>query len=510
MPKNTILENITIDKLIFGGKWLGVAPDGRKVIISWGCIPGSIVNIRILKERKSHYEGQELDVVKKSPIEVPLPEGFQMYGGAKWLTIGYEDQLRIKEWQIHEAFHHLREFTTDATWHPIIPSPEIYGYRNKVEFSWGKYISAREGVHDEFRFGFHAQGQFDRIEDCTYCALADTETNAIFQTVNALSRDSGFSTYDAKTWEGFWRHFVIRRGKKEGEVMLIFSVNSLWGQTPFVKGGREDLVPEQNPQSLRDNSFTKGLTIQDFFTNMVRELTEKYSNIASIYFLENTGRADIVTGNPILLFGKPAITADLLGLTFDIQPKSFFQVNTLWAEKLYTVASQFIHEKGWVLLDLYAGTGTIGILLSPYFTKVYSVELVESASADGKSNADRNGIQNVEFIQAKVENFAKDFANAWSKADTIVLDPPRDGLHPDAIPYILSFGAREIIYVSCNPATLSRDLEVFVWKKKESAGDDEKAIAQKQPNIYRITDITPVDMFPHTHHIETVIRLEKV
>ena len=111
--------------------------------------------------------------------------------------------------------------------------------------------------------------------------------------------------------------------------MLIFSVNSLWGQTPFVKGGREDLVPEQNPQSLRDNSFTKGLTIQDFFTNMVRELTEKYSNIASFYFLENTGRADIVTGNPILLFGKPAITADLLGLTFDIQPKSFFQVNTL-------------------------------------------------------------------------------------------------------------------------------------------------------------------------------------
>ncbi len=483
MPKNEILENIMIDKLIFWGKWLGVAPDGRKVIISWGCIPGSVVNIRILKERKSHYEWQQLDVVKKSSIEIPLPEGFQMYGWAKWLTIGYPDQLQIKSEQVREAFHQLRDFTLETVWHPIIPSPEIYGYRNKVEFSWWKYISAREWVHDEFRFGFHAQGQFDRIEDCTYCALADEETNAIFQTINILSRVSGFPTYDPKTWEGFWRHLVIRRGKAEWEIMLIFSVNGLY---------------EENRER------------RDFFTNMVQQMTEKYSNIASIYFLENTGRADIVTGNPLLLFGKSAITAELLGLTFDIQPKSFFQVNSLWAEKLYTITSEFIHEKWWALLDLYAGTGTIGILLSPFFSQVYSVELVESASADGKVNADRNGIRNVEFIQAKVEDFARDFAQVWSKADTIVLDPPRDGLHPDAIPYILSFGAREIIYVSCNPATLSRDLEIFVGKKKENPWLDEKIATKVQPNIYRITDIAPVDMFPHTHHIETVIRLEKV
>ena len=173
------------------------------------------MNVRILRERKSHYEGQELDVVKKSPIEVPLPQGFQMYGGAKWLTIGYPDQLEIKAGQVREAFHHLQDYTTDTTWHPIIPSPEIYGYRNKVEFSWGKYISARENIHDDFRFGFHAQGQFDRIEDCTYCALADEETNALFHSVDTLSRASGFPTYDPKMHAGFWRHLVIRKGKKE-------------------------------------------------------------------------------------------------------------------------------------------------------------------------------------------------------------------------------------------------------------------------------------------------------
>ncbi len=474
MPKNQILENITIEKLIFWWKWLGVAPDGRKVIITGGCIPQSIVNVRVLKERKSHYEGQELEVVKKSPLEVPLQEWHQLYGWAKWLTIGYEDQLKIKEWQIKEAFHHLRDYTTETIWHPIIASPQIYGYRNKVEFSWGKYISEREWVHDDFRFGFHAQGQFDRIIDCAYCALADEEINDIFHTVDTLSRSSWFPTYDPKTAEGFWRHLVVRKAREKWGIMLIFSVNSVYEWKEKI----------------------------DFFTKMVQQLIEKFSNIASIFFLENTGRADIVQWNPILLFGKPSIAETLLGLTFEIQPKSFFQVNTLGAEKLYTQAIDFIRNKWGVLLDLYAGTGTIGILLAKYFERVYSVEMVESASADGEKNSDRNGITNVEFICKKTEVFAQEFKEAWKKADTIVIDPPRDGMHPSTLPSLLAFGAREIIYVSCNPATLTRDLEVLVGKTRD----------EKMENIlkYRITDVVPVDMFPHTHHIETIVRLEKV
>jgi 23S rRNA (uracil1939-C5)-methyltransferase len=206
------------------------------------------------------------------------------------------------------------------TFHSIIPSPEIYGYRNKVEFSWGKYISDRERVHDDFRFGFHAQGQFDRIENCTYCALADEETNEIFQLVNTLSRASGLPTYDPKTGEGFWRHFVVRKGKKTGEIMLVFSVNG----------------------NLEEGSAEYTVHTKEIFANIVRESTNKWKNITSIYFLENTGRADIVTGNPVLLFGKASIEDELLGMRFEIQPKSFFQVNTLGAEKLYTEVIRFI------------------------------------------------------------------------------------------------------------------------------------------------------------------------
>jgi 23S rRNA (uracil1939-C5)-methyltransferase len=484
MPKNDTIENILIEKLIFGGKGLATAPDGRKIIITWGGIPGSIVNLRVLKSKKSHFEAQILSVVKKSPIEKELEPGHQMYGGAKWLTIGYEDQLKIKQEQIHEAFYSILKYLNGKdlpNFHKIIPSPEIYGYRNKVEFSWGKYISAREGVHDEFRFGFHAQWQFDRIENCTYCALADGEINALFQEVALRSRDSGLPTYDPKMGAWFWRHFVVRKSKKPNAIMLLFSVNGLW-----------------NSEGNQDNWGN----IQYFFTEMVRELSEKYKNIESIYFLENTGRADIVTGNPVLIYGKPSIEEELLGMTFEIQPKSFFQVNTFGAEKLYTIAIDSIREKWWILLDLYAGTGTIGILLSKYFKEVYSVELVESASQDGERNSIKNGVKNVRFVNAKVEDFAASFEAENGKADTIVIDPPRDGMHPSTYRSLLTFWSKEIIYVSCNPATLARDLEILIGKNR-----DEKTEGLPR---YRITDITPVDMFPHTHHIETIVRLELI
>lgn len=178
-------------------------------------------------------------------------------------------------------------------------------------------------MRDEFRFGFHAQGQFDRIIDCTYCALADEEINTIFHEVNRLSRESGLPTYDPKRQEGFWRHFVVRKAKKTGEIMLVFSVNGIWKDT--------DTQTED--------------TKEYFFMKITRTISEKYPNIASIYFLENTGLADIVTGKPVLLFGKSSITEELLGLSFDIQPKSFFQVNTFGAERLYTEAINSIHYK---------------------------------------------------------------------------------------------------------------------------------------------------------------------
>lgn len=254
--------------------------------------------------------------MKKSPIEREIPDKWQEYGGAKWLSIPYEEQLKIKESQIKEAFYPLKNYTENTNFHPIIPSVESEHYRNKVEFSWGKYISARENIHDEYRFGFHLPGAFDRIENCRYCVLADDEINAIFREIDAIARASDLETYDPKTQQGFWRHLVIRKAKFDNEVMIIFSVNSLMS-----------------------------VEMRDFFEKIAENLHQKFANIVSIFVFENTGKADIVQGNPVKIWGKDVISEKLFEKIFDIQPKSFFQVNTLTAEKLYQTAMDFIRQK---------------------------------------------------------------------------------------------------------------------------------------------------------------------
>ncbi|EKE27306.1 MAG: 23S rRNA m(5)U-1939 methyltransferase [uncultured bacterium (gcode 4)] len=476
MQKGTVLENIKIDKLIFGWKALGFAPDGKKIIISGWVIPGSVINLRILKNRKNYYEGQMLDEVKKSPLEQKLPDHFQVYGGCKWLPIAHDVQLQIKQEQVKEAFNHLKEYVTDTVFHPIVASPEIYGYRNKVEFSWWKYISDREWVHDEFRFWFHKQWEFDRIIDCTFCVLADDEINEIFKKTDSFSRWSGLPTYDPKRQEWFWRHLVIRKSKHCNEIMLIFSVN-------------DDFLASKWSSTI--DNFSKNLK---WFLD---KLTKEYPNIKSIYYLRNNWKADIVTWEFELYYWVPAIKEKLLDKTFEINPKSFFQTNSLGAEKLYQIAidmaKKWKEELKWgTMLDLYAWTWTLWIIFSPFFKNVYSVEIVKEASEDGKRNAKLNGINNIEFVNAKVENFLKDFSEKNEKVDLLVIDPPRDWMHPDALPNVVNFDAKAMIYISCNPSTLARDLDYIV---KNSS--------------YKITDITPVDMFPHTHHIETVVRLEK-
>lgn len=201
IKKHQILENIKIEKLIFGGTGLATAEDGRKILISGGAIPEAIVDVRVLKNKKNHIEAQIIATQKKSPFEREIPTEWQLYGGVKWLNIPYEKQLEIKNNQIKEAFFHLQNETKDTTFHPIIPSVETEQYRNKLEFSWGKYISAKEEIHDDYRFGFHVPGAFDRIENCRYCVLADDEINQIFHDIDAIARNSDFPTYDPKTQE---------------------------------------------------------------------------------------------------------------------------------------------------------------------------------------------------------------------------------------------------------------------------------------------------------------------
>lgn len=413
-----------------------------------------------------------LDEVKKSRLEEKLPDNFQVYGWCKWLPIKYSTQLEIKENQVKEALYHLKDFTTETNFHPIVASPEIYGYRNKVEFSFWKYISAKEQIHDDFRFWFHKQGEFDRIINCDYCVLADDEINAIFKDVDLFSRGSWLPTYDPVTHIGFWRHFVVRKAHYTNEIMLIFSVNSNF-----------ELYSRDHEWKIK------------IFTN---KLAEKYPNIKSIYLLYNTWKADIVTWDYQIIYWNKTIKEKLFTFEFEINPKSFFQTNSLGAEALYGLISTGMNtQKSGVALDLYAGTWTIWIILSKFFKKVYSVELVKEASLDWQANAKLNNVSNIEFINSKVEDFLADFFNSENESykgvgvDLLVIDPPRDWMHPDALPNIIKFSAKQIIYISCNPSTLARDLDYIV---KNSS--------------YKITDVTPVDMFPHTHHIETVVRLE--
>lgn len=463
MKKNDILLWIRIEKLVYGGSWMATLPEGMKVFITGWAIPESIVDLRVLRVKQHYAETQILRVVSPSPLEQTIPEHWQVYGWCKWLSIPYEKQCSIKEEQVHEAFHLLDHTFRWTVWHAIIPSPQTIWYRNKLEFSWGKYISEREWVHDEFRFGFHLPGQFDRIENCRYCILADEEINAIFRDIDIFARSSWQSTYDPKTGRGLYRHLVVRK-TRQWEVMIIWSMNT------------------HSPEWDGD--------ARDFFLAYNRELRERFPALRSVYLLENTGRADIVTGRPVLLLGVSSITEKLLGKKFAIQPLSFFQTNSLWAEKLYSVVESFCGEASDTLLDLYAGTGTIGIILASRFKKVYSVESVTSATRDAVENAHLNTVNNIECINAKTEDFLKGFLDTGKTASVIVVDPPRDWLHPHACRDILRFHAETIIYVSCNPATLVRDLGIIL-----EAGE------------YSITDIAPVDMFPHTHHIETVVKL---
>lgn len=463
MKWNTI-NNVFVEKLILWGIGMWRDESGKKILISGGAIPESTVDVRVLKNRSNRIESQLLRVVKKSPIEADLPEHFQVYGGCRWLPIPYEKQLEIKEQQTKEVFIHHPDMVEWVTWHPIVSSPQVYGYRNKVEFSWWKYISAREWVDEKYRFWFHESGQFDRIIDCTYCVLWDDIVNDIFRAFDNFARENRLPTYDVKTHIGFWRHLVIRRSIKTWETMVLVSVNTayLW-QAQF-----------------------------DEFRKFLRSFISQLKPITSAYLLHNTGNADVVQGKLDHLSGTETITEKLFDLEFEISPKSFFQTNTLWAEELYRVTWEMIRTKNPIVFDLYAGTGTIGMILAKQSKEVYSVEIVPEASEDNIRNLKKNTINNVTVVNAPVEKLLMEWKKEGKTPDVIIVDPPRAGMHPDAPTILRDFSPKEIIYVSCNPATLVRDIALIA------------------PNgEYKVTDITPVDMFPHTHHIEVVVRLEK-
>ncbi len=473
MKRGTIIENITVEKLVFGGKGFTRLEDGKVVFITGWAIPWSRVNIKIIKKRKDFYEAQITQVLKKSPIETG---NYELFPGAPWMNIDYEEQLKIKQNQIEESFFHIKKYQENINFLPIFSAPDQFGYRNKIEFSFGKYISHKDEIFQNFNVGFHKRGEFSKVEDYDECLLIDEQQNRIYQEVKQFCKNSGLPVYDQKTQKGFWRHFMMRKMYFSGDILIVLSIF---------------------PWFFEDNinaGFDKESELQKILV-FFEKLSQNNPDIKSIYISHNSNKADTLIGDMELVLWGESITETLLGLTFDIGPKSFFQTNSRGAEVLYSLVRDFAHKdnfQSWTVLDLYAGTGTIGMIFSDLAKKVVSVELIEEASKSGEKNAKKNRITNMEFVNAKVEDFLKWYLEKWMKADLLIIDPPRAGMHPSTLPSILEFKTNQILYVSCNPATLSRDIEYIL------ANAD-----------YKIEKVQAVDMFPHTHHIETLVSLIK-
>ena len=476
MKRGDILENIEVEKLVFGGKWFVRLPEDtetwkrwRVLFITWGAIPGSIVNLRVTKKKKDFAECQITDIIKKSPIEQEHPNNpYGECGGCKWINIPYIEQLKIKQNQVEEAFFHLKKYQENINFQEIVASPLVDGYRNKVEFSFWKYISHKDDIAEHFNVWFHKQGEFSKIQDFDGCILIDDIQNTIYKEIKDFTKTLGLPVYDQKNHSGFFRHIMIRRTFFSDEIMILISYN-----------------PEY---SFEWNLQEKIKLLNIFF----QELAQKYSQIKSIYFSNNTNKADVCIWDLDCIYGKKTIDETLLWLTFEISPQSFFQTNSYWAEKLYSKVLELATSTSWTVLDLYGWTGTIGMIFANNWAdKVHSVELMTSSSKDWEKNAAKNWITNMTFVNKKVEDFLWGFLDSWEKADLLIIDPPRAGMHPKALPNILKFKTKQIIYVSCNPATLSRDLDFIL-----------------QNSDYRIETVVPVDMFPHTHHIETIVSLK--
>ena len=483
MKKWTILENVEIEKLVLWWKWFATLKsenkdiDWKTLIITWNPIPWSIVNLKVTKNRKNYYETQIVETIKTSPIEKKHESNpYWISWWWKWINIPYKKQLEIKQNQVKESLFNIEKKQNNLVFEDIEPSPIVDWYRNKVEFSYWKYLSKKYNIEQHFNVWFHKQWEFSKVEDFDWCPLIDELQNKIYLEIKAYSKTLWLPVYDQMRQSGFFRHILIRKTHFTNEMMLLISFN-----------------PEYFEENKKLDKNEKLEAIKEFLLS----LSKKYPEIKSIYFSHNPNKADTAIWDLELIYWSKTITEKLLDLSFSISPTSFFQTNSSWAEKLYSLVLNFANSKEklreMTILDLYGWTWTIWMVFAKSWAKkVYSVELVSSASKDGKNNAKLNKIKNIEFINSKVEDFLKDYKKYEVNNWLLIIDPPRAWMNPSALEDILKFETKQIIYVSCNPATLARDL----WYILDNSD-------------YKIEKIKPVDMFPHTSHIETIVSLVK-
>lgn len=447
--KGEIVELEVFD-LAFGGK--GVAKLEGMVVLVNNAVPGDMIKARILKRKRSFAEAEALEIIRESDKRTkPRCFHFGYCGGCMLQNLKYQEQLQYKTKQVKDSLVHIGGFK-DIEINPIIESEKLYFYRNKMEFSF------EENEAGELILGLHYRGRYDRVFDLRECYLQSELSNQIVDWTRKFFKDKKLSTYDLKKHQGFLRYLSVKEAKNTSEVMVNLVTNK--GDFPY------------------QEEFAKGLL-------------EKFPKIQSVVRNINSRLATIAVGEEeVLLDGKDFITEKVGDFLFDLSANSFFQTNSYQVEKLYNVVKDFADLKGEEnVLDLYCGIGTISIYLSPQAKNVIGVESLAQSVEDAQRNAQKNKVSNCEFICGEAKKVLSELITRGEKFDIVVVDPPRAGLHPNVVEYLSDIKIEKLIYVSCNPATLARDLKLFCERG------------------YKLSQVQPVDMFPHTPHIETVVKL---
>lgn len=461
-----ILENIQITDCAAEGKSLARVND--MVVFVPFCVPGDIVDLQVRKKRHSYMEAEVIRFVEKSAVrEEPFCEHFGVCGGCKWQNLPYDKQLEMKQRQVYEQLTRIGKVELPE-FMPILGSRKIREYRNKLEFGFSnkrwmtrEEIASGEPAGEMRAIGFHITGAFDKILPIHNCHLMDGLQNEIRNFIYQYAIDNDLTFFDLRQQTGLLRDVMVRNSNT-GEWMVLVQFHY------DEEGDRE--------RSLQ----------------LMEALADRFPQITSLLYVDNQKCNDTFGDLELTLYkGNDHIFEIMEGLRFKVGPKSFYQTNTDQAYHLYSVARQFAGLTGEeVVYDLYTGTGTIANFVARSAKKVVGIEYVPEAIEDAKVNSDINGIGNTLFFAGDMKDILTDeFIAGHGRPDVIITDPPRAGMHPDVVETILRAKPRRIVYVSCNPATQARDLQLL-------------------DRLYKVVAVQPVDMFPHTPHVENVVALE--
>ena len=467
-----LLERVTIEAVAAEGKCLFHWQD-MVVFVPW-CVPGDVCDVQLRRKKHSFAEGEVVRFIEYSKVRAtPFCQHFGVCGGCKWQNLPYEEQLRFKQQQVYDQLTRIGKVALPE-FRPILGSVKTQEYRNKLDFGCAnkRYLTREEiesltnggqmeGAKDVPAIGFHITGAFDKILPIEKCWLMDDLQNQIRNEIRDYAIKEGLSFFDLRQQSGLLRD-VIFRNSASGELMVIIQFH--YDET----GG------EQQAKAL------------------LQHIADQFPQITSLMYLDNQKCNDTIGDQDILTFKGPDHIFELMeDLRFKVGPKSFYQTNTEQAYHLYSVARNFAGLTGEELVyDLYTGTGTIANFVAKKARKVIGIEYVPEAIEDAKINSEINCITNTLFFAGDMKDILNDeFIATYGRPDVIITDPPRAGMHPDVVKTILKAAPRRIVYVSCNPATQARDLQVL----------DE---------AYSVVEVQPVDMFPHTPHVENVVLLE--